>query len=225
VTPSTTLDAIADRAAAEGLAPLGAFHPAPEDGAPDGCATLVLLGPDEPGFWSRFSASPEAGDGAAHPLDRWSRRVVGGLAGTLGAAALFPFGGPPWLPFIAWALRSGRSWTSPVGLLVHDTAGLFVSYRGALAFAGRIDLPGAGLRPCDACAAPCFAACPVGALTGSGYDVAACHGYLDTGPGGDCMGRGCAVRRACPVGQDRRVAAQSAFHMADFHGKERACDA
>jgi hypothetical protein len=65
----------------------------------------------------------------------------------------------------------------------------------------------------------------VGALKGSGYDLATCHAFLDTGPGGDCMGRGCAVRRACPVGQDRRMAAQSAFHMADFHGKERGCDA
>ncbi len=224
MTGAPALDAVAALAAGEGLAVLGAFHPVPEDAAPEGCGTLVLLGPDEPGFWSGFRASPEARDGGADPLDRWSRRVVGGLAQALGAGAAFPFGGPPWRPFIAWALRSGRAWGSPVGLLVHETAGMFVSYRGALAFAGRLDLPQAGQRPCDACAAPCLAACPVGALTGAGYDLAACHGFLDTAPGGDCMERGCAVRRACPVGQDRRVPAQSAFHMRSFHGKGGTCD-
>ena len=224
MTPAPDLEAIAARARAGGLAVLGAFHPLPADCVPEGCATLVLLGPDEPGFWPHFRASPEARDGGDHPLDRWSRRVVGGLAGAMGASALHPFGGPPHQPFIAWALRSGRAWASPVGLLVHDTAGLFVSYRGALAFAARIELPAAGRRPCDGCSAPCLGACPAGALTGAGYDVAACHAYLDTGPGAACMGRGCAVRRACPVGSGRRVEAQSAFHMADFHGKGSACD-
>jgi epoxyqueuosine reductase len=53
------------------------------------------------------------------------------MACDLGAKALFPFGGPPWHPFIAWAKRSGRAWESPVGFLVHDQAGLMVSYRAA----------------------------------------------------------------------------------------------
>jgi hypothetical protein len=63
------------------------------------------------------------------------------MACDLGAKALFPFTGPPWHPFIAWARRSGRAWESPVGFLVHDRAGLMVSYRGALALSHRIDLP------------------------------------------------------------------------------------
>ena len=71
---------IAAAARAEGLGVLGALHPGPGDGAPAGCRTLVLLGPDEPGFWGVFQASPEVGDGAADPLNRWSERVIGGLA-------------------------------------------------------------------------------------------------------------------------------------------------
>ena len=133
---------------------------------------------------------------------------------------MFPFGGTPWAPFTAWARRSGEAWESPVGLLVHARLGLFVSYRGALAFRERLDLPPARSRPCDACAAPCLSACPVEALAGRGYDVAACHGFLDTRPGGDCLDRGCAVRRACPVGADLRPEAQSAFHMRAVPGRQ-----
>jgi hypothetical protein len=214
------LEAVAAAAGADGLAVLGAFHPQPADAAPDGCGTLALLGPDEPRFWALFAASPERGDGGRDPLDRWSTRVIGALAGRLGARAVFPFGGPPYPPFIAWARRSGSAWASPVGLLVHADRGLMVSYRGALALPGRLALPAPPARPCDACRKPCLAACPVGALGGAGYDLAACHGYLDTAAGADCMGRGCAVRRACPVGAGLRPEAQSAFHMAAFHGRQ-----
>ncbi len=205
-----------------GLAVLGGFHPGPDDGAPAGCATLLLLGPDGPDFWDAFAAGPEHADGAADPLDRWSVRVIGALAEAAGGQALFPFGGPPWQPFTRWARRSGTAWVSPVGLLVHARLGLFVSYRGALALDARLALPrdpGAPpARPCDTCAQPCRTACPVGALGSGGYDLAACHGWLDTAAGCDCLDRGCAVRRACPVGRGRRPDAQSAFHMAAFHG-------
>jgi epoxyqueuosine reductase len=67
--------------------------------------------------------SPNSPTAGPDPIDRWSRRVIGHMACDLGAKALFPFGGPPWHPFIAWAKRSGRAWESPVGFLVHDRAG------------------------------------------------------------------------------------------------------
>jgi len=210
---------IQDRARRDNLHPLGAFHPGPQDGAPDSCGTLVLLGPQELGFWDAFCASPEFNDKNADALDRWSQRVIGSIADDLGAQPLFPFGGPPYQPFIAWARRSGRAWQSPVGLLVHDRAGLMVSYRGALAFAETLDLPATPPCPCDTCAGqPCRASCPVGALGNSAYDLAACHGYLDTSAGRDCLQRGCAVRRACPVSERYgRAPQQSAFHMKAFH--------
>ena len=221
--PETATDAshagIASRAASERLEIFGGFHTTESDGAPKGTRTLLLLGPAEPGFWSHVTAAPEFRDGNPDPLDRWSRRVIGRLACDLGAKALFPFVGPPWQPFIAWARRSGRAWQSPVGFLVHDRAGLMVSYRGALALKARIDLPAPpDAPPCATCAAPCVSACPVGALSQSGYDTAACHAYLDTAPGADCMDRGCAVRRACPVSRSYgRLPGQSAFHMRRFH--------
>ncbi|MEM9319845.1 MAG: ferredoxin [Pseudomonadota bacterium] len=197
---------------------MGAFHPKPDDGAPPGTGTLILLGPAEPGFWDRFTASPEFSDGAADPLDRWSTRIISAIAAEFGAQALFPFGGPPYQPFIAWAKRSGRAWQSPVTLLVHDTAGLMVSYRGALALRERLSLPLGPNRPCDTCSAPCLTACPAGALGGAGYDLDTCHRFLDTRHGSECLGKGCAVRRSCPISQSYgREPVQSAYHMGIFH--------
>ena len=212
----TAARAIADRAAAHGLQLLGHAPLLAEDGLDPAYRSLVLLGPDEPGFWPLFTASAEYADGAADPLDRWSARVIGGIAEAAGGQALFPFGGPPYHPFIGWALRSGRAWQSPVGLLVHETAGLFVSFRGAIALPDPApDAPGRG-SPCDHCAAqPCRTACPVDAFGGGAYDVPACKAHLARGAGAPCRG-GCLVRRACPVGAGQRPALQSAFHMEAF---------
>lgn len=209
---------LVERAAASHLAVMGAFHPKPQDQAPEGCGTLVLLGPREPGFWAHITAEPEFLDGAPDPIDRWSSRVISTLAADLGAKAHFPFGGPPYEPFFTWATASRAAWSSPVMILVQAEAGLMVSYRGALAFTQKIPLPDAPAKPCTTCAQPCTTACPVGALTPQGYDTDACHAYLDTEAGADCLTRGCAVRRSCPVSQSYgRSEAQSAYHMGVFH--------
>lgn len=198
------------------LTTLGACHTVDTDGLGDG--TIILLGPREPGFWQYVTGEPEFQDDRSDPLDRWSARVIAGLAVSLGAEALFPFGTPA-LPFIRWALRSKRSHTSPVGLLVHDEAGLMVSFRGALLFPGRLDLPETPENPCTTCdKKPCLSACPVGALTGDGYNLAKCHAFLDTPNGAACMSGGCLVRQSCPVSKSYgRRAEQSAYHMAQFH--------
>ncbi|QFT57744.1 hypothetical protein FIU94_02815 [Sulfitobacter sp. THAF37] len=214
------LSALQDGARERSLSILGGFHPVPSDDVPRASETILLLGPDEPAFWPAFRNSPEAEDGGADPMDRWSRRVIGGWAETLGARALFPFGGPPFLPFYSWALRSGRVHASPVQFLVHDTAGMMVSFRGALALTERIALPEPPPAPCDTCVErPCVTACPVGALTPAGYDVPACKSYLDTPAGSACLTGGCRVRTACPVSHRfGRLAAQSEYHMRQFKG-------
>jgi len=213
------------RIIAAGLVLRGAFHPSPGDrvpALPDGrsAGTLVLVGFAGLQGWPSFAASPEAADGERHPLDRWSRRVIGALAEAVGAAPLFPFGGPPFLPFHEWARAAEPVFTSPLGVLIHPRWGLFHSYRGALAFAEQIALPARvqAVSPCDSCAAkPCLKACPVGAFTGKGYDVAACVGHLRSGSGTACLTTGCLARGACPVGAEHRyVPAQAGFHMAAF---------
>jgi epoxyqueuosine reductase len=212
-----SLPALEARLAEERLEVLGGFAVAEaEEGFPPGTRTLLLLGPLEPGFWAHLQAQPEWNE--SDPVDRWSRRVIGRLACDLGAKALFPFGGPPYHPFYQWALRSGRVWDSPVRLLVHAGQGLMVSFRGALALKEEVAVPPPAARPCDTCPAPCLTACPVGALTGAGYDLPACHGFLDRPEGQDCMTGGCLVRRACPVSQSyARLPEQSGYHMRQFH--------
>lgn len=210
---SASYQQIADAALGRHLCIRGAFHPTDMPGI----GTLVMLGPDEPAFWPVFSASPEAQDGQPSPMDRWSARVIGGLAGELGAQPFYPFGGPPHAPFFRWATESGRAWPSPIQFLVHDVAGLFISYRGALGFAERLELPPLPTSPCPSCAQPCATACPVDAFARGGYDVPACKAYLATPEGRDCLERGCAARRACPISQSfGRIEAQSAFHMRAF---------
>jgi ferredoxin len=197
---------------------LGGFAVSPgEAGFPPGTRTLLLIGPAEPGFWAHLTSQPEW-DGTPDPVDRWSRRVIGRIACDLRAKALFPFGGPPWHPFHGWALRSREVRESPVRLLVHSRQGLMVSFRGALALKEAVDLPPAAPRACDGCAAPCLTACPAGALTGAGYDIAGCHAFLDRTEGAGCMSGGCLVRRACPVSLTyARLPEQSAYHMGQFH--------
>ena len=209
---------LAERLAEERLEVLGGFAVAGDEaGFPPGTRTLLLLGPAEPGFWAHLTSAPEW-DGAPDPVDRWSRRVIGRIACDLGAKALFPFGGPPWHPFYQWALRTGRAWDSPVRLLVHAGQGLMVSFRGALALREAVPVPPPVAKPCDTCPAPCLSACPAGALGAAGYDVPACHAFLDRPVGAECMTGGCLVRRACPLSQSyARLPEQSAYHMGKFH--------
>ncbi|MEO1238100.1 MAG: ferredoxin [Pseudomonadota bacterium] len=214
-----TLDEIEDVVRTAALSVFGVVDCAGDAAAPDGAIALILLGPGEPGFWQHVTAEPEFADGAADPLDRWSTRVITALADRLGGVAVFPFDGPPYAPFQRWAVESGRAWPSPVGLLVHDIAGLWVSYRGAIALPFDVTQSPAPAKPCDRCAdQPCLTACPVGALTGDGYDLPRCHGHLDGAGAATCMTHGCAVRASCPAGLGYgRIDTQSAFHMAHFH--------
>ena len=205
-----------------GLVPRGAFLLRNDErsGALAGIRTIVLIGMAGRKGGDAFATSPEAGDGRKDPLDRFSRRVIGALADELGAAALYPFGGPPHLPFQQWARRAEPVHPSPVCMLIHPIYGLWHSYRGALGFAQALDVPPLprSMSPCDSCRArPCLGACPVGAFSLKGYDVAACAAHLKGAAGENCMSRGCLARRACPVGADHAHAPeQAAFTMRAF---------
>jgi hypothetical protein len=190
-----------------GLVPRGAFllDDRERTGALADLRTIVLAGMTGREGWSAFAASPEASDGLADPLDRWSRRVIEALAHELGGRALFPFGGPPFWPFQQWARRAEPVHPSPIGVLIHPRYGLWHSYRGALGLSEAVAIPQPAVAPspCESCTGRwCLSACPVGAFWDAGYDVAACAGHLRSAAGADCMGLGCRARRACPVGAE-----------------------
>ncbi len=222
---SIDLAQLAERLAPQGLRLRGAFHPAAEDAVPalaegQPAGSLVLIGGEGGSFWTAFACSPEFRDGKASPLDRWSQRVISALADDCGARAFFPFDLPP-LPFQRWAKRANPSLApSPLGLLIHPRFGLWHSYRGALGFAERLDLPEPerAPSPCESCAErPCLTACPVAAFDGRAYDVEGCTAYLGGPEGGDCFSAACQARRACPVGPEYRYGpGQAQFHMSAF---------
>ena len=200
------LPTLTDVLKAQHLIPLG--HCAHDGG------TLVLIGPDEPAFWPHFTQGPEYQDGAADPLDRWSTRILHAIAEDVQGKAYFPFGGPPYHPFFTWALDTGRFFASPIGFLVHDTRGLFASFRGAILLPEPI-AAAPGQNPCTTCAAPCKTACPVGAFD-DGYNVDACKTHINAPEGADCIAQGCRARRACPVYQGNRRPMQAQHHMKAF---------
>jgi hypothetical protein len=205
-----------------GLVPRGALLLKENErvGALAGIGAIVLAGMVGREGWNAFALAPEANDGRDHPLDRWSRRVMETLAFELGAKALFPFGGPPFLPFQRWAQRAEPVHPSPIGLLIHPNYGLWHSYRGALGFRDELAVPepAAIPSPCDTCSGRwCLHSCPVEAFSDAGYDVAACAGYLRNATGPDCMGFGCQARRACPIGAEHAYGPdQTRFLMQAF---------
>ena len=185
----------------------------------DKSAAILLIAPDTRRFWPLLSRQPEAMDGKPDRVDRWSRRVLSHVATEIGAEALFPFDGPPWHPFMAWAIESGRAWSSPVGPLVHDRMGLWVSFRGALRVPHQTATTSEGVQPCRECTKPCQSACPVGAMGQGDYDVIACRTHVAS-PGGATCRSGCLVRKACPIGVDFALHPdQAAHHMRAFIGQ------
>lgn len=223
-TPGERREALEVVVAAAGLAPRGVVRLGLEDGvAPfaDGrpAVAALLVGWRGRVGWSAFATSPERRDGAADPLDRWSRRVIGAIAAAVGGCAVFPFEGPPHLPFLRWAVRAEGLARSPLGLSIDPEVGLWQAWRGAIVVAEDLGPEAAAQTdPCAACGPRfCLSACPAGAFRAHGFDVAACRGFLESHAGGLCRTDGCRARDACPVGRRHRYAPdQIRFLMGAF---------
>jgi hypothetical protein len=212
------------RAAAVGLELRGAFHPEPHEldvELPPSmtAGTFVLLGFTGRAHWLAYAGSLEARDGLPHPLDRWSRQVLGPLAREFDALDFYP-NGTPQLPYQRLAARCEPVHPSPIGLLIHPQWGLWHSYRGALLLNERIDLPAvaSSAHPCQTCASkPCLSSCPVSAFRSDAFDLDACVSHVQSAAGSDCREQGCRARRACPVRVEFSYREdQARFHMTAF---------
>lgn len=235
--PNPVIAQLSDRLAEHGLLIPAAFNLTGDDalqpvGLKFPAATLLLIGNVGSSMWQDFSESAEYLDGLPDPLDRWSIRLADELSGEFGAVALFPFGGPPYHPFLSWAAKGEPAFVSPLGLTLHPEYGLWHAYRFALAFMDPIEI-GADHDPegratasedrCLSCKKlsagrpPCLSNCPIDAFTDSGYRVRECAEFLARDPEHECNLKGCLARRACPVGQDYRYQdAHAQFHMRQF---------
>ena len=182
-------------------------------------SSVALVGNIGSSFWSEFSQSAEYLDGLADPLDRWSFRLANEIAPKLNATPIFPFQGPPYLPFQQWAKRAEALHQSPIGLMIHPQYGLWHAYRFGLVLTEEIDLtPAQQDSPCLNCIdQPCLNTCPVKAFSKEGYDVGSCADYLKQTPEADCFQHGCMARFVCPAGREYRyLDAQSQFHLRAF---------
>ena len=199
-----------------GFAAFGWFVPIASDNVPPDARFIILIGNAGPQMFRRFARER---DPARTLLDDWTRGVVSSLARDLDATAVFPFDKPP-LPFLTWARRAGAGHVSPLGMNIHPAYGLWHAYRAALLFPVVFDMPPvpAGAHPCETCdEKPCLSACPVGAFTTAGYDVAACAAHVGSPAGTECRSGGCLARRACPVGRAfAYTPEQAGFHMRAF---------
>lgn len=224
--PSSVMAALDGRFAAHGLTPRGLVRFGGQDEAPllaDGAPAkaVLLIGVSGSAMWPHFERwrMAQADHGGADPLDRWSKLVIDQVADEIEAEACYP-SDPPYQPFQRWATQAEGLKASPLGILIHPRFGLWHSYRGALLFrnwdVAQEEQPVNGPQPCETCRdKPCLTACPVGAISLDGFDVAACRAHLATPQGqGGCMASGCLARNVCPVGADYRYPnSQLRFHM------------
>jgi len=186
-----------------------------------GQLAVALVGNIGSSFWSSFVESNEYADGEADPLDRWSLRVANEVAPSLNAKPVFPFQGPPYLPFQQWAKRAEAMHQSPLGLMIHPQFGLWHAYRFALLFQHTFEQTQDNQEsPCLSCIdQPCLKTCPVNALSAEGYDVDGCAEYLKQNASAECFEHGCMARFSCPAGREYRyLDAQSQFHLGAFVG-------
>ncbi|MCP4329544.1 MAG: hypothetical protein GY791_14045 [Alphaproteobacteria bacterium] len=220
-------DAIDCGVSAAGLVVLGSLAVGRADFADIRSGTLVLIGNAGPAMWRHFSTDRRD---EPDPLNGWSRRTLDAIAQGLTPEfgpmrVLYPFDGPPYHPFQAWAVRAGAAFPSPIGPLIHPVYGLWHAYRGAFLLAERphTPSPNQALHPCESCAEkPCLTTCPVDAFTAGGYDVAACVGHISGDSGAECRELGCRARRACPIGREFHYGGEQAgFHMDAFLAARR----
>ena len=208
-----------------GFIPFGWFVPGEGDGVPAVAKFVILIGNAGADMFRKFARERNP---ATDKIDGWTGEVVGELARGLQATAVFPFGETIY-PFLTWARRAGAGHTSPLGLNIHPTYGLWHAYRAALLFPVEFDLPrqSPGNHPCESCAdKPCLTACPVGAFSGTSYDVEACATHVSSAAGQNCFDSGCRSRRACPVGREFAYHPyQAQFFMRAFVEARRKTDA
>lgn len=192
----------------------------------DGSApkSLILVGNAGPLFWERFQDErPDKDAPISNPMDVWTRSILTPIAKKMAMEVVFPFEGPPFLPFGSWSHMTGSLFPSPSIPNIHPLFGTWYGLRGA--FLSRVPYESASAQthqsdtsPCVTCEdKPCLQACPVDALNHEYYDFESCLRFISSRESYPCLTHGCRARHACPIGQDYIYEpAQAEFHMGGF---------
>ncbi len=151
-----------------------------------------------------------------HPFDEVSRELVERWFVERGARLKTIFPGRAMVPLGTLAAALGWGQSSPLGLTINPTFGLWMAHRwvGLTDAIVTMDREGTEpVHPCSACETQdCVSACPVGAVSlADGFDVETCarHRIEDD----SVCALQCLARNACPVGAEHRYGeAQMAHH-------------
>lgn len=171
----------------------------------------IVVGAGGRGLWELLDAQGRLNGhpGASfNPIDKYSQEVLDREVEILGeeglqSCSVFPFSKRP-IDFLKLAEQAGMGIISPVvPFLLHPKYGPWVSLRGALILNVPVEASSGppDFDPCSDCDCPCLSACPVDVYSRSGathLDRCASHRHA-----GNCQD-GCAVRLACPIGQEHR---------------------
>jgi len=154
------------------------------------------------------------------PVDKQAQAVVASWFTSSHPNALWEtvYPGAAHIPLGQLAHQVGWGSSSPLGLTINNTFGLWLAHRTVVLTDVGFHGSTAGQtqpkfeHPCDTCDdSPCVAACPVGAvLLTASYDVEACarHRISDET---NCAQQ-CLARNACPVGAEHRYGAAQMDH-------------
>lgn len=186
-----------------------------------GADTIVVLGHGARSLWGQVVARHGVPRAARdrHPLDAHATSIAHELLTAFALdGVVHGVNRRPRLDFVTLAEQAGLGYRSPVlGLLLHRVHGPWLGLRAALLLRGQPfgawQAPADdGFAPCVGCARPCVQACPVAVYTGDGTaEFARCWAHRQV----SACARGCAVRRACPVGAAVQPdAAEEAFRHA-----------
>lgn len=182
--------------------------------------TIIVIANGGRAFWTAFlehCATHPGWRDRLHPLDDFTRYIVEQRLMPLvsGAQPVYPFvGDGPTLNFMQLGISAGLAGPSLLGVVINPTYGPWIAFRAALLIDA--DLNSAtpeSFDPCPRCAPrTCIPACPIGAITPTGWDIPKCLTYrLEVEA--DCAPR-CHARAACVIAPDQRYSDDElAYHQ------------
>ena len=180
-----------------------------------GCRSIVVLGSGGSALWQDLAeavrSDPRRLTEHDHPLeDHVQRRVEEADPHPLGRRWLYA--ADPRVPMQELALQAGLGTRSRLWLILHPHFGPWMALRAACLTTEVLPLDGPAQHPspCEACSAPCVAACPAEALSQGDLDWSRCIDHQATV---DRCAPLCHSRRACPEGAQHAYSAlQQAYH-------------